>query len=212
MGRAAAVLGALTLVAVGLTACQTSDHAGAIQKPAHSAPLTTTQPTKQTVPPVPTQTTTSTAPATVVSAAASQVGVAYCNGGGGINGPSQPTDGEQACPAPGFDCMSLSQYAVYQVMRITVPANGEMLPGGTNSDGQGTLIRSQTTIAADETDLQPGDVVFFGGSDLWHYAHSGIYAGGGQVWDALQTGTPVMEHPMTDLYGIYHNYDGAVRY
>ena len=108
--------------------------------------------------------------------------------------------------------MSLSQYAVYQVMRITVPTNGEKLPGGTDSDGQGTLIRSQSTIAADETTLQPGDVVFFGGSDLWHYAHSGIYAGGGLVWDALQTGSPVMEHSMTDLYRVYQNYDGAVRY
>ncbi len=208
-GRAAAVVGALALAAVGMTGCQTTDHAGAIKKPVHSAPLTTTQPTEHTVPP---PIATTTIPATVVAAAASQVGVPYCNGGGGINGPSQPTSGEH-CEAPGFDCMSLSQYAVYQVMRITVPTNGEMLPGGTDSDGQGTLIRSQPTIAADETALQPGDVVFFGGSDLWHYAHSGIYAGGGQVWDALQTGTPVMEHSMTDLYGIYNNnYDGAVRY
>jgi cell wall-associated NlpC family hydrolase len=212
MGRAAAVLGALTLTAVGMTACQTTDHAGAIRKPVHSAPPVTTQPSIRTVPPVPPRTTTGTTPATVIAAAASQVGVPYCNGGGGINGPSQPTGGGQSCPAPGYDCMSLSQYAVYQVMRITVPTNGEMLPGGTNSDGQGTLIRSQSTIAADETSLEPGDVVFFGGSDLWHYAHSGIYAGGGQVWDALQTGTPVMEHTMTDLYGLYHNFDGAVRY
>ena len=209
LGRAASVLGALALAAVAMTGCQTSDHAGAIQKPVHPAPLSTTQPTTPTVPPV--HGATTTVPATVVVAAASQAGIPYCNGGGGIDGPSQPPSGQQ-CSAPGYDCMSLSQYAVYQVMKIAVPTNGEMLPGGTDPDGQGTLIRSQSTIAADETALEPGDVVFFGGSDLWHYAHSGIYAGEGQVWDALQTGTPVMEHSMTDLYGIYHDYDGAVRY
>ena len=47
---------------------------------------------------------------------------------------------------------------------------------------------------------------------MWHYAHSGIYAGGGEVWDALQTGTPVGEHTMADLTSIYGAYDGGVLY
>jgi cell wall-associated NlpC family hydrolase len=208
MGRAATVLVALTLAAVGMTACGSTGQGGALG-PVKPAPTVTTQARQPIAPP---GHPVSPVAATVVGAAASQTGVAYCNGGGGINGPSQPTDGGQTCPAPGYDCMSLAQYAVYQVMRITVPTNGERLPGGTDSDGQGTLIPSQPTITADDAALEPGDVVFFGGSDLWHYAHSGIYAGGGEVWDALQTGTPVMEHTMADLYGIYKNYDGAVRY
>jgi cell wall-associated NlpC family hydrolase len=142
----------------------------------------------------------------IVNAAASQSGIPYCDGGGGIHGPSQPTDGEPECPAPGYDCMSLAQYAVYQVTGYTVPANGEELPGGTDWDGQGA------GVGKDQSALEPGDVVFFGGSDLWHYAHSGIYAGDGEVWDALQTGTPVGEHTMADLTGIYTNYQGGVRY
>jgi hypothetical protein len=129
-----------------------------------------------------------------------EAGVPYCNGGGGIDGPSQVA----GCSAPGFDCMSLSQFAVYQVTGITVPANGEELPGGTDWDGQGTRISP--------SDLQPGDVVFFGGTDLWHYAHSGIYAGNGEVWDALQTGTPVEEHSIATLQSLYSGYWGGVRY
>ena len=144
----------------------------------------------------------------IVNAAASQVGVPYCNGGGGINGPSQVA----GCTAPGYSCMSLAQYAVYQVTGITVPIDGEMLPGpnSTDWDGQGTYISS----AEGEAALEPGDVVFFGGGDMWHYAHSGIYTGdpSGDVWDALQTGTPVGMHTLADLTGVYQQYDGAVRY
>jgi hypothetical protein len=88
-----------------------------------------------------------------------------------------------------------------------VPADGEGLPGGTDWNGEGTAI------GKDQADLEPGDVVFFGGSDLWHYAHSGIYAGGGEVWDALQTGTPVEEHTVAALTADYGGtYQGAVRY
>ena len=142
----------------------------------------------------------------IVTAAASQAGIPYCEGGGGDNGPTQVA----GCTAPGYDCMSLAQYAVYQVTGITVPADGEMLPGpnSTDWDGQGTYIPSRRGEAA----LEPGDVVFFGGIDMWHYAHSGIYAGNGEIWDALQTGTPVGEHTLGDLTSIYGDYDGAVRY
>ncbi len=146
----------------------------------------------------------------IVNAAASQAGVPYCEGGGGDHGPSSGT----GCTPPtvGYDCMSLAQYAVYQVTGITVPIDGEMLPGpnSTDWDGQGTYIAASGGEAA----LEPGDVVFFGGSDLWHYAHSGIYSGdgSGDIWDALQAGTPVGEHTLADLTSLYGQYDGAVRY
>jgi len=149
----------------------------------------------------------------IVAAAASQDTYYYCNGGGGINGPTLSTDGSD-CSTPGYDCMSLAQYAVYQVTGVTVPLNGEELPGpnSTDWDGQGTYIPSASTIAGDDALLSPGDVVFFGGSDMWHYAHSGIYAGNGEVWDALQTGDLVGQHSMQDLTSLYGDYDGGVLY
>lgn len=142
--------------------------------------------------------------AAIVTAAASQAGVPYCEGGGGINGPSQPPKGLPTCAAgPGFDCMSLAQYAVFQATGITVPS-------GTNVSlpGVGTLVAPDGTA-----DLEPGDVVFFGGSSLDDYVHSGIYAGDDEVWDALVPGTDVQEHNFGALANDYGNiYWGAVRY
>jgi cell wall-associated NlpC family hydrolase len=142
--------------------------------------------------------------AAIVSAAASQAGVPYCIGGGGVNGPSQPANGLPTCAAgPGFDCMSLAQYAVFQATGITVPSGTDVsLPG------VGTLVAPDGTA-----DLEPGDVVFFGGSSLDDYVHSGIYAGDGEVWDALVPGTDVQEHGFGALGNDYGNiYWGAVRY
>ena len=141
----------------------------------------------------------------IVNAAATQAGLPYCEGGGGVNGPS--TGNGCTPPTVGYDCMSLAQYAVYQATGITVPIDGEMLPGpnATDWDGQGTYVASQATVAEDEAVLQPGDVVFFGGGDMWHYAHSGIWVGGGTdaIWDALQAGTPVGTHTLEALTAIY---------
>jgi hypothetical protein len=141
--------------------------------------------------------------AAIAAAAASQAGKPYCEGGGGINGASQPTNGMAPCSAPGYDCMSLAQYAVFQVTGITVPSGTDVsLPG------PGTLVPADGTA-----DLQPGDVVFFGGSSLDGYAHSGVYAGDGEVWDALVAGTNVQEHSFGDLNNDYQQvYWGAVRY
>jgi hypothetical protein len=138
----------------------------------------------------------------IVNEAASQSNYWYCNGGGGIHGPSLSTDGSSCPNGPGYDCMSLAQYAVYQVTGITVPINGEELPGGNDWDGQGTLVPF--------SEAAPGDVIFFGGSanSIYGYAHSGIFAGGttdgGEVWDALATGDPVEEHTVDFLDGLYN--------
>ena len=98
MGKRRSRVGALTLAAVGMTACQTTGQAGAIKKPAHSAPLTTTQPARTTTgsPCI----ATTDHPSHSRSTAASQAGVPYCNGGGGIDGPSQPTSGRQRVRLP----------------------------------------------------------------------------------------------------------------
>ncbi len=147
--------------------------------------------------------TTSTGTA-IVNAAASQAGIPYCEGGGGILGPSLPAHPFQPCSGgPGYDCMSLAQFAVFQATGITVPyGSGASLPGS------GTFVPPDGTA-----DLQPGDVVFFGGVSFDAYAHSGVYAGNDEVWDALSVGTNVQEHAFGLLANDYQNvYWGAVRY
>ena len=142
----------------------------------------------------------------IVAVAASQAGVPYCDGGGGINGPSYGNDPESGCGpgTRGFDCMSLVQYAVYQVTGIVLPGDGSQ------PKGVGTFIAPEATLAQDTADLLPGDAVFWGGS-IGSYSHSGIYAGNGEVWDAIGVDQPVQEHTMSDLATIY-NYDGAMRF
>jgi hypothetical protein len=147
--------------------------------------------------------------ASIVSFAASQAGVAYCDGGGGINGPSHGNVEESGCEGntPGFDCMSLAQYAVYQATGIVLPSNGSQ------PNGVGTVIPPDgTTAASYASDLQPGDVTFWGGT-LDNFSHSGVYAGNGEVWDAVGVNIPVQEHTLTQLMTTYnYNYDGAIQY
>ena len=140
----------------------------------------------------------------IVNAAASQSGIPYCEGGGGIHG-ATVGDGSSTCGAgvKGYDCMSLAQYAVYQVTGQTVPFGGS-IPGPGS-----TFISPSGGVAS----LQPGDVVFFGGSSLNGYAHSGIYAGNSLIWDALEPGTNVTTHTFAALDSDYGNvYRGAARY
>jgi cell wall-associated NlpC family hydrolase len=143
----------------------------------------------------------------IVAFAASQQGVPYCDGGGGINGPSYGGVNEAGCPTgtKGFDCMSLVQYAVYQATGIVLPSDGSQ------PKGAGTVIPAGSSIAADTASLQPGDATYWGGSGLNNFVHSGIYAGNGEVWDAVNVNIPVQLHTMAYLSNLY-SYDGAVRY
>ena len=145
----------------------------------------------------------------IVAFAASQSGVPYCDGGGGIHGASSGGVVESGCGADvqGFDCMSLVQYSVFQ-------ATGIILPGdGSQPAGVGTYLPPQGTIADDAAELLPGDAVYWGGSGIDAFAHSGIYAGNGEVWDALAVDQPVQEHSMTNLASWFGGvYDGGMRY
>jgi cell wall-associated NlpC family hydrolase len=143
----------------------------------------------------------------IVSDAASQTGVPYCDGGGGINGPSNGGVVETGCGAgvKGFDCMSLVQYAVYQATGIILPSNG------TQPEGVGTYIAPAATLAEDEAQVLPGDAVYWGGSGIDGFAHSGIYAGNDEVWDAVGPGIYVQTHTFEYLRETY-NYDGAEQY
>jgi cell wall-associated NlpC family hydrolase len=115
--------------------------------------------------------------AAIVAKAASQTGLAYCDGGGGYHGASHGQGGTD-CENPktvGYDCMSLSQYAVFQAIGVTIPL------GGLAAQAAGKkVITSQSA-------LKPGDVVFFGNTGMALYAHDGVYSGNGMVWDASGT-------------------------
>ncbi len=143
----------------------------------------------------------------VVEFAAAESGTPYCDGGGGIDGPSNGGVDESGCGpgVKGFDCMSLVQYAVYQATGIALPGDGSQ------PKGVGTVIDPAGTIAQDTAQLLPGDAVYWGGSGIDGFAHSGVYAGGGKVWDAIGVDQPVQEHSMAYLATIY-SYDGAIRY
>ena len=143
----------------------------------------------------------------IAAFAASQAGVPYCDGGGGINGPTNGGVVEAGCGpgVKGFDCVTLVQYAVYQATGIVLPGYGGQL------QGVGTYIAPAATVAQDTAALIPGDAVYWGGSGIDNFSHSGIYAGNGEVWDALGINQPVQTHTMAYLSTIY-SYDGAMRF
>jgi cell wall-associated NlpC family hydrolase len=140
----------------------------------------------------------------IVNAAASQAGRPYCWDGGNEHGPTHGAGdlGNGGCGGGtvGFDCTGLAIFAVYQGTGISgLPHNGE----GNRWAAKGTAIMSQAS-------LQPGDVVFFGGT-FGDFDHAGIYAGNGMIWDADDFNVPVQEH---SLAWIEHAlpFVGAVRF
>jgi cell wall-associated NlpC family hydrolase len=99
-------------------------------------------------------------------------------------------------PSTGFDCSGLVQWAFAQV--------GKALPRTT-----------QTQWAAGQpvqpVQLQPGDVVFFQGTDGPGITHDGIYIGGGQFIHASDPATGLTTSSLTSAYWASH-YAGARRY
>jgi cell wall-associated NlpC family hydrolase len=79
----------------------------------------------------------------------------------------------------GFDCSGLVQY-VYGQMGVSLPRTSEQ---------QATVGQAVPSLAQ----AQPGDLVFFAGSDgtASSPGHVGIYIGNGQMIDAPHTGTSV---------------------
>lgn len=124
------------------------------------------------------------------AAAATEGDGGYGGGGGGFVGPANPSTSGGAvgiamqylgvpyvwggADPSGFDCSGLVMY-VYAQLGIGLPH------GATAQYAAGTPI--------DYSELQPGDLVFFGGGG--YMSHVGIYIGGGSMIHAPFEGTVV---------------------
>lgn len=98
---------------------------------------------------------------TAVNAALSQVGLPYIWG--------------TEAPGVGFDCNSLTHWA-WSVAGVSIP-----YPSGHYMYGQFQWLKASGHWVYSESDLQPGDLVFYsndGGASTFHVA---MYIGGGQV-------------------------------
>ena len=139
----------------------------------------------------------------IVNAASSMHGKPYCYDGGNTAGPTHG-DGGSGCAGAtkGFDCSGLALYAVYQGTggKVVLPhkASEEAVHPG------GQLISNQSA-------LQPGDLVFFGGGSMAKAVHVAIYAGHNEVWVAEDYGIPVR---LRTLKWIEHGlpFDGGVQF
>lgn len=102
----------------------------------------------------------------VVSAARSQVGVAYDYGA--------------QSPGVAFDCSGLTQYA-YRCADISIPRTGTT---------QYNAVKNAGNLTTNESALQAGDLVFY--QTNGRIRHVGIYIGGGKVCHASDYSTGVI--------------------
>src|SRR5690348_10452032 len=108
-----------------------------------------------------------------VSFAEKYLGTPYAWGGGGPSGPSKGF--AQGANTVGFDCSSLVQ--------------GALASEGVNI-GRTTYTQFKQGTPVNPNQLQPGDAVFFKGSDSLNGlpGHVALYIGGGKVIQAPHTG------------------------
>jgi len=113
---------------------------------------------------------------TVVNTAKSTLGVKYVYGG--------------ASSATGFDCSGLTMYA-YGKAGVTLPHSA--------------ASQSKMGIAVSRSNLQPGDLIFFGTSTKGVVNHIGIYIGGGNFINAQSGAGYVKEANLSNTYwsGVY---------
>ncbi|WP_330346624.1 NlpC/P60 family protein (plasmid) [Streptomyces europaeiscabiei] len=113
------------------------------------------------------------------------IGTPYAWGGGGLSGPTRGI--AQGAGTIGFDCSSLTQYAVYHGSggKITLPRTSQ--------------YQAKEGTAVSRDDAQPGDLVAFslngGGFD-----HIGVVVGHGQFVHAPRTGDSVKISSLDEPY------------
>ncbi|KAF7183552.1 hypothetical protein CNMCM7691_003831 [Aspergillus felis] len=117
----------------------------------------------------------------IVDAAEREKGLPYVWGGGGCNGPS----------GGGFDCSGLTQFAVCQALKKTIPRTAQ---DQYDSNLGKRLPRSEA---------QEGDLLFWanGGDCSGKVSHVGIFIRDGWMINAAHTGTPVREQAIWTSYG-----------
>lgn len=125
----------------------------------------------------------------VVEAAISQVGRDYAWGGGDANGPTKGIrDGGTADSYGdynkiGFDCSGLMEYAYYQGAKMKIG-------GVTYTQYPATQKNEVGGAEVTPAQMQPGDLIFYGGpGDANH--HVSMYVGDGKIVEAPQSGSKV---------------------
>jgi cell wall-associated NlpC family hydrolase len=174
--RLAAEARALKAQQAAAAAAAAAAQAKTVSAPTTTTTATATAPPPAVVPVTPTTTTTTVAPPVptipagpghpqAATIALRYLGVPYLWGG--------------ASPATGFDCSGLVMY-VYAQLGISLPHYA--------------AAQYQLGTPVDQSQLQPGDLVFFDALD-----HVGIYIGNGQFVHAPQTGDVVKITALSDF-------------
>lgn len=141
----------------------------------------------------------------------------YCWDGGEPNGPTLGTSdpenglrcghsGYDPSDTPGFDCTGLTLYAVYQTTGKVLAHDPEQATNAVSQGGERVY---------DESELQVGDLVYFGGS-FGDNVHAGVYAGIAKegkpaFWSAVTEGTGVALETM-HWEEAAESFVGAVRF
>lgn len=119
----------------------------------------------------------------VIQTAAQHVGrTPYAWGGGTLDGPGRGTGID--LNIIGFDCSSLVRYAFYQGTQHTLA-----LPRTSQTQYNTTRHRP---VPLDQ--LQPGDLLFWGGPTTVH--HVALYIGNNRMIEAPQSGQLITESPL----------------
>ena len=115
----------------------------------------------------------------------------YCFDGGNESGPTLGKPDPETGPdhglfcgiegydhseTPGFDCTGLTLYAVYQATKDVLAHD--------SYQAREAIADYHPKVISNESELQPGDIVYFGGS-LNDFVHAGIYVGGGSFVSAV---------------------------
>jgi len=129
---------------------------------------------------------------TAANAAITQLGVRYSWGGGNANGPSEGFG--PGAGIVGFDCSGLTLYS-WARAGVSLPHSAQ--------------LQYNQSAKVSLSQLQPGDLVFYGTSSA-NITHVAIYVGGGQVVHAPNSRS-LVQYGAVNLWGGYYAWTGAGR-